>query len=211
MGREGASVTPLEEAARSLARLLNDPDNPQALALARACREPDGAPPIVVSACLLGAPVRYDGGDRRSGAVERATAGRSVLPLCPELLAGMGCPRPAIHFARGNGDTLVSDPGAAAVLDDAGVDRTPALLVGARRALALAQAAGAREAILKERSPSCGCRQIHGPGGVLPGRGAFAALAAAAGLACRSDEELTGAAAAEPSVVGSPPTSPGQR
>ena len=135
--------------------------------------------------------MRYDGADRLTSAVEQATAGRAVLPLCPELLAGMGCPRPAIHFARGDGDALVSDPGAAAVVDDTGADQAAALLAGARRALALAQAAGAREAILKERSPSCGCRQIHGPEGVVPGRGAFAALAARAGIACRSDEELT--------------------
>ena len=178
------------EGVRSLARRLNDPGSPDAMALARAFRDQDGRPPIVVSACLLGAPVRHDGADRRTGAVEQATAGRAVLPLCPELLAGMGCPRPAIHFARGDGDTLASDPTAAAVVDGAGRDHATALLAGARRALALAQAAGAREAILKERSPSCGCHQIHGPDGIREGRGAFAALAARSGIACRSDEEI---------------------
>ena len=179
------------EEVRSLARRLNDPSHPDAaLALARACRDQDGGAPLVVSACLLGAPVRYDGADRRTSAVEQATAGRAVLPLCPELLGGMGCPRPAVHFARGDGDALVGDPGAAAVVDDAGTDHAAALLAGARRALALAQAAGAREAILKERSPSCGCHQIHTGDGISQGRGAFAALAARAGIACRSDEEI---------------------
>ncbi|HET6151120.1 MAG TPA: DUF523 domain-containing protein [Polyangia bacterium] len=178
------------EGVRSFARRLNDPGNPDASALARACRDQGGGPPIVVSACLLGAKVRYDGRDRRTDAVEQATAGRAVLPLCPELLGGMGCPRPAVHFARGDGDTLATDPAAAAVVDGAGTDHAAALLAGARRALALAQAAGAREAILKERSPSCGCHQIHGADGALAGRGAFAALAARSGIACRSDEEI---------------------
>ena len=196
MSRAGARAKAREqspEGVRARTRQLNDPGNPDATALARACRDQDGGPPIVVSACLLGAPVRYDGADRRTGAVERATAGRAVLPLCPELLAGMGCPRPAIHFTRGDGDTLATDATAAAVVDGAGTDHTAALLAGARRALALAQAAGAREAILKERSPSCGCHQIHGTDGIFSGRGAFAALAARSGIACRSDEEIAAA------------------
>ena len=72
----------------------------------------------------------------------------------------------------------------------AGVDRGPALPEGARRALALAQAAGVPAAILEERSPSCGCHEIHTGGGVADGRGIFAALAMRSGIACRSDEDL---------------------
>ena len=188
---------------QQLARILNDPADPDAASrLARAMRD-DGEAPIVVSACLLGAPTRHDGGDRRTETVARAVAERRVLPLCPELLAGLGCPRPAIHFARGDGDDVVpesdadQDPGALPPLDtgpvavdDQGVDRGPALLAGARRALALAQEAGAHEAILKERSPSCGCHEVHTAVGVAEGRGVFAALASRAGFTCRSDEDL---------------------
>jgi uncharacterized protein YbbK (DUF523 family) len=174
---------------RELARSINDPSYPaRALELARGMR--GATPPVIVSACLLGAKARYDGGDRRTEAVERAVADDAVLPLCPELLAGLGCPRAPVHFARGDGDDLARDPRAAQVLDDAGVDRSAALLEGARRALALAQAAGARAAILKERSPSCGCHEIHTGGGVADGRGVFAALAMRSGITCRSEEDL---------------------
>jgi uncharacterized protein YbbK (DUF523 family) len=176
------------EELRELARALNDPGNPLAFELARAGRGP--APPVVVSACLLGARTRHDGGDRRSDAVERAVAGDAVLPLCPELLAGFGCPRAPVHFARGDGDDPARGPTGARVVDDTGVDHGPALLEGARRALALAQAAGARAAILRERSPSCGCHEIHTAAGIVEGRGVFAALAMQAGIACRSHEDL---------------------
>lgn len=171
----------------ALSRTLCAGDFDAALAVARGLRE-RGETPVVVSACLLGAPTRYDGRDRLTPAAVRVLDGRPVLPLCPELLGGMGCPRPPVHFADGDGEALAGGGGRA--LDDRGRDAGPALLDGARRALALAQAAGAREAILKERSPSCGCRQVHGPAGVMAGRGVFTALARAAGLTCRSDEEI---------------------
>jgi uncharacterized protein YbbK (DUF523 family) len=175
-----------EDDLQALAAVLNGSDEEAAL---RAAREVGRqGRPVVVSACLMGAPVRFDGQAKTSTRVPKAVDGRPVLPLCPELLAGLGCPRPPIHFVRGSGPDVVA--GTASAPDSDGIDRGPELVAGARRALALAQAAGAPEAILKERSPSCGCRQIHGAGGVRPGEGVFATLARQAGLECVSDEEL---------------------
>jgi len=170
-----------------LVRVLHGSDPAAAERAAEALRSEDKAP-VVVSACLVGAPTRYDGEARLSAAVAVATRGRAVLPLCPELLGGMGCPRPPVHFAAGDGATLVA--GGGRVVDDAGNDRGPELLAGARRALGLARLAGAREAILKERSPSCGCSRVHALGGIRAGTGVFAALARQAGLRCRSEEDV---------------------
>ncbi len=182
-----------------LVAVLNGPDQRRAIAAARRLGRAPGPPPVLVSACLLGAPTRYDGGAKRTAAVDAATRAASVVPLCPELLGGLGCPRAAVHFeGRGDGEAVLEGRGA--VEDDAGRDRTAALVAGARRALALAQAAGCEQAILKERSPSCGCRQVHAASGVVSGRGVFAALAARAGIACRSEEDVA--------IAGLPPSPP---
>jgi uncharacterized protein YbbK (DUF523 family) len=136
---------------------------------------------VVVSACLLGERVRYDGRDRRDPDVEARIAGRVVLPLCPEVLGGMGCPRPPVHFAAGDGEALLYGGGQAR--DDRGRDAGPALRRGAARASELTRLAGANRAILKQRSPSCGTREVHGPAGVVAGRGAFAAALSQQGVA----------------------------
>lgn len=143
---------------------------------------------VVVSACLLGERTRWDGGDKLMPEVVDpllADPSVAVLPLCPEILGGMGCPRPPVHFVRGDGD----DP-AFRVADDRGRDATAALAAGAARADALAAAAGASEAVLKERSPSCGVHAIHGPAGVRPGRGAFAARLLRRGLRVLSEDDV---------------------
>ena len=143
---------------------------------------------VVVSACLLGERVRYDGGDKLDQNVVARTQGRSILPLCPEMLAGLGTPRPAIHFAKGDGAALLEGQGAALAVDEQGRDAGAALLRGAAWAAELAALAGARRAILKERSPSCGLLQIHSARGIAPGRGCFAARLVRAGLVVENEQ-----------------------
>jgi uncharacterized protein YbbK (DUF523 family) len=152
----------------------------------KAARELAGHTPIVVSACLLGERVRYDGGDKRDPRVEAAVAGRTVLPLCPEVLGGMGCPRPPVHFESGDGEALLEGFGRA--VDDKGLEASGGLLKGARRADELARLAGAREAILKERSPSCGLHAIHTAGGVREGKGCFAAQLVRRGVRAHNED-----------------------
>jgi len=156
----------------------------------RAARELAGRGDVVaVSACLLGEKVRYDGGDKLDPRVPSRLAGRTVLPVCPEMLAGLGTPRPAIHFAHGDGDALLGGSGAA--VDDQGRDAGPALRRGAERAAELVGLAGARSAILKARSPSCGLLQIHTAAGLSPGRGCFAALLVRQGVDASDENEST--------------------
>jgi uncharacterized protein YbbK (DUF523 family) len=136
-----------------------DPDDARA-----AARELAGQDVVVVSACLLGEKTRHDGGDKLSPAVVDAVRGRAVLPLCPEILGGMGCPRPPVQFTADG-----------RIVDTAGRDRTAELTRGAERAAELAALAGAKDAILKERSPSCGSKTVHREGRVVTGQGVFAA------------------------------------
>jgi uncharacterized protein YbbK (DUF523 family) len=158
---------------------LHGDDRAAALSAARALH---GKRVVVVSACLLGERTRYDGGDKLDPRViDRVLHDPTlaVLPLCPEILGGMGCPRPPVHFAADG-----------RAVDDRGRDRTAELTAGAARADELAAAAGASEAILKERSPSCGVRTIHGPAGVQAGRGRFADRLAARHLPVLSEDDV---------------------
>jgi uncharacterized protein YbbK (DUF523 family) len=159
----------------ALYRVLHGEDEADALEAARALA--GGGEVVAVSACLAGVACRFDGRDRRSDLP--AAVGRRLLPVCPEVLAGLGVPRPPLRF----------DAAGRIVAED-GTDVTAAMTRGAERAAALVRAAGASLALLKERSPSCGLRQVHGPDGVQPGAGVFAAKLVAAGLDCVTEEEL---------------------
>ncbi len=125
-----------------------------------------GKPVVIVSACLAGVRCRFDGRDKRDDAAIERVAGADVeiLPLCPEVLARFGVPRPAITLS----------PDGKAATDDHGRDVTAELEAGVRLADLIAREAGAVRALLKERSPSCGVTEVHGPDGVVAGQGRFA-------------------------------------
>jgi len=136
-----------------------------------------GRPVVAVSACLLGVRCRWDGGDKaRPDVVAAATDGAEILPVCPEVLARFGVPRPAIVL---DGDRA---------FDPHGRDVTSQLEMGAVLAERLCELGGAARALLKERSPSCGSRRVHGPGGLTDGEGRFAARLRRRGLPIVSDE-----------------------
>jgi len=109
------------------------------------------SPNILVSACLLGEKVRYDGQSKEVYADvlrQWRDEGRLIV-LCPEMAGGLPVPRPAAEI---QGDKVIS------CLGD---DVTDAFVRGANKAVALCQAHHIRVAILKEGSPSCGLTQIN--------------------------------------------------
>lgn len=144
---------------------------------------------VLVSACLLGGRVRFDGAHKHSERVARALAGKAVVPLCPEVGSGLPVPRPPVHLTRGDGDAVLAGEARARTLEGA-LDLTVAFLAGARLALAAAERHGARVALLKEKSPSCGSRAVYVDGRAVSGRGVAAALLTEAGYVVVSDDEL---------------------
>ena len=56
---------------------------------------------ILVSACLLGENCKYNGGNNYNTAVAEFVKGKEVLTICPEIMAGMGCPRTPIEIVDG--------------------------------------------------------------------------------------------------------------
>ena len=104
---------------------------------------------IVVSACLAGYSRRYDGKANTVPHIEELYKRNLVLPVCPECLGGLPIPRVPCEIA---GDKVISKTGA---------DCTNAYMQGAFIALQYARFYGAKLAILKAKSPSCGVGQIY--------------------------------------------------
>ncbi len=148
---------------------------------------------ILVSACLLGRPVRYDGRAKtclNPRLVAWLAAGR-VVPFCPEVEGGFAIPRPRAELVGGDGGAFWK--GGAAVHDDRGADVSAGYRRGAEAALTLCQREGIRLAVLKEGSPSCGSHRIADgsfQGLIRPGPGVTAALLAAHGIEVLSEEDL---------------------
>ena len=118
---------------------------------------------ILISACLLGRPVRYDG---RGKAVsdpnlERWNAEGRLVPICPEILAGLPTPRPPAEIEPGRSGRDVLD-GRGRVFEATGRDASDDFRRGAAAALALARENGCRFALLTNGSPSCGSGFVHG-------------------------------------------------
>ena len=116
---------------------------------------------ILVSACLLGDPVRYDGQSKaltHHGLARLADAGR-VIAFCPEVAGGLPVPRPAAEIVGGDGSGVID--GKARVITHRGADVSDSFLSGARQALALCRQHRVNVAVLTESSPSCGSGQIY--------------------------------------------------
>ena len=156
------------------------------------------SPKVLVSRCLLGHRVRYDGGASGPYALlaQWQAEGR-VIALCPEVAGGLPTPRAAAEIPGGQGVEVLA--GKTVVITTEGEDVTEAFVSGARQALALVERHGIRIAILKANSPSCGNRLTYDGsfrGVKVEGQGVTAALLTRAGVQVFSELELEEAAKA---------------
>lgn len=153
---------------------------------------------MLVSACLLGQPVRYDG--RASGHPDLLQAWQKqgrVVPLCPEVAGGLPTPRPPAEIPGGQGGAVLD--GEAQVVTVLGEDVSGEFLAGARVALELVRRHGIRVAVLKSGSPSCGNRLVYDgtfSGNKVAGEGVTSALLRREGVLVFSELELEEAARA---------------
>ncbi|KTC44261.1 MAG: DUF523 domain-containing protein [Pseudomonas sp.] len=153
---------------------------------------------ILVSRCLLGHRVRYDGG--ASGPFDVLAAwlqeGR-VVALCPEVAGGLPTPRAAAEIPGGQGVAVLE--GHTPVMTTEGEDVSAEFLSGARQALELVEKHGIRIAVLKANSPSCGNLLTYDgsfSGIKVPGEGVTAALLKQHGVQVFSELQLPEAATA---------------
>lgn len=153
---------------------------------------------VLVSACLVGGRVRYDGNAKTSAdaVLARWRAEGVLVAFCPEVSGGLPVPRPPAEIENGLGGEAVLD-GTARILTADGDDLTGYFVAGARLALAKARECGARVAILKEGSPSCGSLQIYDgthSGRKLPGQGVTTALLEREGIRVFDEDHVAEAA-----------------
>lgn len=135
----------------------------------------------VVSACLAGIACRYDGRATPCSAVMRLMEEGRAVAACPECLGGLPTPRLACELLGSR------------VVNKNGEDMTAAFLHGAQAATALARQNGCNAAILKSRSPSCGCGQIYDgtfTGTLREGNGLWADELRRAGITLFTEERL---------------------
>ena len=122
---------------------------------------------ILVSACLLGCACRYDGQSKPHLLAQELAKRGLAVPVCPEQLGGLPTPR---NPSERRGERVVMNDGR---------DVTAEYRRGAEEALRLARLYGCTAAVLKEKSPSCGCGRIYDgtfSGHKIPGAGVAARL-----------------------------------
>ena len=112
----------------------------------------------LVSACLIGVNCNFEGKNWLNPKLLEEFAKGGLFPVCPEVLGGLPVPRVPAEIQGGDGSDVLE--GKAKVVNMEGIDVTSQFMKGAYEALKIAQAVGAKEALLIEKSPSCGCGQI---------------------------------------------------
>lgn len=151
---------------------------------------------ILVSACLLGEKVRYDGSDcKQAGLIHRWQEEGRIVAFCPETSGGLSTPRSPAEIQGGDADAVLC--GQARVRCRDGSDVTEAFIEGAEQALAACWRHRIKLAILKEGSPSCGVGRVNDgsfSGTKIDGTGVTARLLARHGVSVFSEHELETAA-----------------
>jgi uncharacterized protein YbbK (DUF523 family) len=149
---------------------------------------------ILISACLMGHAVRYDGKGKPLShpAIERWKNEGRLVTICPEMAGGMPVPRPPAEIQNGaSGDDVLQ--GRARVMEITGGDVTAEFIAGAEKTLAFAKANGCEYAVLIDGSPSCGSIAIYDgsfSGRKQAGNGVTAALLQNAGIRVYSDKTI---------------------
>ena len=136
---------------------------------------------IIVSVCLLGENCKYNGGNNLDPRVVAFAEGREVIPVCPEVLAGLGIPRIPIEIKDGK------------VIRRDGVEVDEAIRTAVAQILEQIKDEDIECAVLKARSPTCGVRQVYDgtfTGKLVDGAGVLVQALKNAGYIVIDNEEL---------------------
>ena len=136
---------------------------------------------ILISACLLGENCKYNGGNNYSPAVAEFVKEKEVLPICPEMMAGMGCPRTPIEIVDG------------VLMDRSGNNVDAAMREAVATAMEMIRKEDIQCAVLQSRSPTCGVNQIYDgsfSGKMIDGSGVLAQALRIAGYQVLDAEDL---------------------
>ena len=136
---------------------------------------------VLISACLLGENCKYNGGNNYNAAVAGFVKDKDVLPICPEMMAGMGCPRTPIEIVDG------------VLMDRNGNNVDVAMREAVAQAMEMIRKEDIQCAVLQSRSPTCGVNQIYDgsfSGKLIDGSGVLAQALKAAGYQVIDAEDV---------------------
>ena len=137
---------------------------------------------VLVSGCLLGENCKYNGGNNYNPRVVEFLKGKEVISICPEIMAGMGCPRNPIEIVDG-------------VLTDCHGKNVDSLI--RKSVMEIMERIRDEEiqcAVLQSRSPTCGVNQVYDgtfSGKLIPGSGVFAKSLMDAGYLVIDGEDIS--------------------
>ena len=136
---------------------------------------------ILISACLVGDNVKYNGGNNKSPLIDKLLEKYELIPFCPEVEGGLPTPRIPSEIYKGR------------VINKEGKDVTKQFKEGAELALNICKYLQIKVAILKDQSPSCGSKEIHDgrfSGRLIKGKGITATLLEQSGIKVYSENEI---------------------
>ena len=122
-----------------------------------------------------------DGGNHLIPEIRKMVEDGLAVAVCPEVLGGLPTPRDPSEILDGR------------VVCCAGRDVTAEFMRGAEEAMRICRENGCTSAIMKAKSPSCGCRTIHNgkfDGGLVPGNGIFTQMLLDAGIHVMTEKEF---------------------
>ncbi len=137
---------------------------------------------ILVSACLLGRNCKYNGGNNRNEKVIQFLEGKEIIPVCPEVAAGMPVPRLPVEIRDGR------------IISIEGKDLDDVYRKGIKRTLAPLDLEDIDLAILKAKSPTCGVHEIYDgtfSGKKIKGQGLLAAALIEEGVYVIDENDLS--------------------
>ncbi len=136
---------------------------------------------IIVSACLLGENCKYNGGNNENERVKNFLRGKDIIPVCPEVLAGLGVPRVPIEIVDG------------VIYDKNGKCVDHVLREAVEKIVGVIDPDEIECAILKSRSPTCGVKEVYDgsfSGKLVKGMGTLAAALQAMGITVIDCEDV---------------------
>ena len=136
---------------------------------------------ILISACLVGDKVRYDGKSQYSPLVKELLEKYELVPFCPEVEGGLPTPRTPSEIYKGK------------VITKDGRDVTFQFESGADLAVNICLYLEIKKAILKDQSPSCGSTEIHDgkfTGKLIKGKGITATKLEQRGIKIYTEKDI---------------------
>ena len=136
---------------------------------------------ILISACLVGDNVKYNGGNNLSPKIDALLEKYELIPFCPEVEGGLSIPRTPAERKDGR------------VINQDGEDVTDAYYKGAELAFNICLYLKIKKVILKEKSPSCGSKIIYDGAFAhkeIPGMGITAEYLKEKGIEIYSEDDI---------------------